>query len=288
MVQIGELGIWSGQLRSGDPAEIADAAAELESLGFDTIWVPGRAPADLEQSLRVLLEATERMTVASGIVSIWTHPPQATAALHARLDADFPGRFLLGVGVSHAPSVAREGGEYRRPLTAMVGYLDALDASDPPVPRRERIIAALAPKMLALARDRSLGSHPYLVTPEHTRVAREALGPDALLAPEQTVVVETDPDRARAIARTWLEPYLRLPNYVRNLLRLGFDEADVEHGGSDRLVDEAVAWGSVEAIRARIDEHRAAGADHVAIQVATSEPARLPRDEWRTLGAAPA
>ena len=169
----------------------------------------GPRPADLEQSLRVLLEATERMTVASGIVSIWTHPPQATAALHARLDTDFPGRFLLGVGVSHAPSVAREGREYRRPRPRW-SLPRRIGRADPPVAEAERIIAALAPKMLALARDRSLGSHPYLVTPEHTRVAREALGPDALLAPEQTVVVEPDTDRARAIARTWLEPYLRL------------------------------------------------------------------------------
>ena len=285
MVQTGGIGVWSGQLRSGDPGEIADAAAELESLGFGTIWVPGRGPADLESSLRVLLGATERLTVATGIVSIWTHPARETAELHARLGTEFPGRFLLGVGVSHASSVEREGGEYRRPLTAMTAYLDALDAADPAVPSDERIIAALAPRMLALARDRSLGTHPYLVTPEHTRIAREALGPAALLAPEQTVVVEEDPDRARAIARAWLEPYLRLPNYVRNLLSLGFEQADVEQGGSDRLVDEAVAWGSVEAIRARIDAHRAAGADQVAIQVPT-EPGRIPRADWRALGTA--
>jgi probable F420-dependent oxidoreductase len=285
MVQTGAIGIWSGQLRSGDPGELADAAAELESLGFGAIWVPGRGPADLEPSLRVLLDATERLTVATGIVSIWTHPASETAALHARLAADFPGRFLLGVGVSHAPNVEREGGEYTRPVSAMTTYLDALDSAGPPVPEDERIIAALAPRMLALARERTLGSHPYLVTPEHTRIAREALGPNALLAPEQTVVVDEDPDRARRIARRWLEPYLRLPNYVRNLLRLGFDEADVEHGGSDRLVDEAVAWGSVDSISARIEAHRAAGADHIAIQVPT-EPGHIPRAEWRALGAA--
>ncbi len=183
MVETGAIGIWSVQLRSGDPHEIADAAAELETLGFGTIWVPGRGPSDLEPSLRVLLEATERLTIATGIVSIWTHPARDTAALRARLEADFPGRFLLGVGVSYAPNVEREGGEYRRPLSAMSAYLDALDAADPPVSRDGRIVAALAPKMLALARDRSLGSHPYLVTPEHTHIARETLGPDALLAP---------------------------------------------------------------------------------------------------------
>jgi probable F420-dependent oxidoreductase len=283
MVETGSIGIWSGQLRSGDPHEIADAAAELETLGFGTIWVPGRGPDDLERNLRVLLEATERMTIATGIVSVWTHPAKQTAALRARLEAQFPGRFLLGVGISHAPIVEREGGDYRKPVSAMGEYLDALDAAETPVPRDGRIIAALAPRMLALARERSLGSHPYLVTPEHTRIAREALGPDALLAPEQTAVVEEDPGRARSIARAWLEPYLRLPNYVRNLLRLGFGEADVGDGGGDRLVDEAVAWGSVEAIRARIELHRAAGADHVAIQVPT-EPGRIPRAEWRKLG----
>ena len=174
---------------------------ELEALGFDTIWVPGRGPTDLEQSLRVLLDATERMTIATGIVSIWTHPPRQRPRSTRGSPPTSPARSLLGVGVSHAPNVEREE-PYRRPLTAMTGYLDALDAAETPVPSEDRIIAALAPKMLALSRDRSLGSHPYLVTPAHTRLARELLGPDALLAPEQTVVVETDPDRARATART--------------------------------------------------------------------------------------
>jgi probable F420-dependent oxidoreductase len=168
----------------------------------------------------------------------------------------------------------------------MVGYLDTLDAADAPVPRAERVIAALAPRMLAVARERALGSHPYLVSPEHTRLAREALGPDALLAPEQTVVLEEDPDAARTVARQWLARYLQLPNYTNNLVRTGFDRSDVENGGSDRLVDEVVAWGGVEAIHAKVDAQRAAGADHVALQVVTSDPARLPREEWRRIAAA--
>jgi probable F420-dependent oxidoreductase len=230
-----------------------------------------------------LLSSTERITVATGIVSIWTHPASATAALQARLTSEFPGRFLLGLGVSHAPAV---GESYRRPLTEMVRYLDALDAADPPVPQTGRVLAALAPRMLALARQRALGSHPYLVTPEHTRIAREALVPGALLAPEQTVVLEEAADAARAVARAWLARYLQLPNYADNWVRIGYDRADIEDGGSDRLVDALVAWGDLDAIRAKVDAQRAAGADHVAIQVVTSDPAQLPREQWRRLAPA--
>jgi probable F420-dependent oxidoreductase len=283
VLPIGAIGVWSPQLREGDPGAVAEAAAELEEMGFGTIWVPGREHHDLEERLHLLLSSTQRITVATGIVSIWTHPASATAALHARLTSEFPGRFLLGLGVSHAPAV---GGTYRKPLTEMVRYLDALDAADPPVPRSERVLAALAPRMLALARQRALGSHPYLVTPEHTRIAREALGPDALLAPEQTVVLEEAADVARAVARAWLARYLQLPNYADNWVRIGFDRADIENGGSDRLVDALVAWGDVDAIRAKVDAQRAAGADHVAIQVVTSDPTQLPREQWRRLAAA--
>jgi probable F420-dependent oxidoreductase len=283
VIPTGAIGVWSPQLREGDPGAVAEAAAELEEIGFGTIWVPGREHHDLEERLHLLLSSTQRITVATGIVSIWTHAASATAALHARLTSEFPGRFLLGLGVSHAPAV---GGKYRKPLTEMVRYLDALDAADPPVPRTERVLAALAPRMLALARERALGSHPYLVTPEHTRIAREALGPDALLAPEQTVVLEEAADVARAVARAWLARYLQLPNYADNWVRIGFDRADIENGGSDRLVDALVAWGDVHAIRAKVDAQRGAGADHVAIQVVTSDPAQLPREQWRRLAAA--
>jgi probable F420-dependent oxidoreductase len=275
-----KIGVWSPQLREGDAHEVAAAAAELEELGYGAIWVPGREHDDLEERLRLLLAATERIMVATGIVSIWTHPADATAALQARLTSEFPGRFLLGLGVSHAPAV---GDRYRKPLTEMTRYLDALDAAEPPVPRTERVLAAIAPRMLELARERARGSHPYLVTPEHTRAARDALGPDALLAPEQTVVLEEDPEAARAVAQQWLARYLQLPNYVNNWLRTGFDDADIEDGGSDRLVDALVAWGGVDAIAIRVDEQRAAGADHVALQVLTSDAAQLPREQWRRL-----
>jgi probable F420-dependent oxidoreductase len=286
MAGTGEIGIWSGWLRDADPGEAAEAAAELEEIGYGTIWLPGRGPEGIEERVRLLLGSTKRITVATGILSIWAHPAEPTAALHARIVSEFPDRFLLGIGVSHAPLVERAGQDYRRPLSAMIAYLDALDAAVEPVPQEQRVIAALAPRMLALARERSRGSHPYLVTPEHTRLAREALGPDALLAPEQTVVLERDPERARPIAREWLASYLRLPNYVDNLVRTGFERADAEAGGSNRLVDDVVAWGDVDAALTRVAAHRAAGADHVALQVITPDRTQAPLEQWRQLATA--
>jgi probable F420-dependent oxidoreductase len=279
MVELGRVGIWSVELRVGEPAEVEDAARELEELGYGAIWVPGREPDDLEERLRALLRATATIPVATGIVGIWTHDAEAMAAMHARLRRDFPGRFLLGIGVSHAPLVE----QYRRPLWAMAEYLDHLDRAEHPVPREERVIAALAPKMLELARERSRGSHTYLVPPAHTHYARRILGVGALLAPELTVVLEADPTRARSTARAMLARYLQLPNYVNNLLRSGFAAEDVEAGGSDRLVDELVAWGEPERIRGAIDRHRTAGADHVALQVLGGDG--LPREQWRRLAA---
>jgi probable F420-dependent oxidoreductase len=276
-MRLGSLGIWSSGLRSVDLVRAQEAVAELEELGYGTLWLPGREPDDLEERLTGLLSVTTRIVVATGIVSIWTHDATATAALHARLRQQFPGRFLLGVGVSHAPMVA----EYRRPLTAMREYLDRLDEGG--VPRDERIIAALAPRMLELARERALGTHPYLVVPEHTARARDAVGPDRVVAPEQKVVLETDPERARAAGRAKLAPYLQLPNYVDNLLRAGVEPADVARGDSDRLVDALIAWGDVDEIGRRVDEHRQAGADHVALQVVGGPQEELPLEAWRRL-----
>jgi probable F420-dependent oxidoreductase len=285
-LRVGRVGIWSSELRMGDQAEVADAVAELDELGYGAIWLPGRSPEDLEERVTGLLEASRAVTVATGIVSIWTHGAAETAALHARVTEAHPGRFLLGIGVSHEPLVARTGQTYDKPLSGMQAYLDELDSAGRPVPPSQRILAALAPKMLGLARARSRGSHPYLVTPEHTQYAREILGADALLAPEQMVVLETDPKLARAVARQKLELYLGLPNYVANLKRHGFADADVEHGGSDRLVDEIIAWGTRDAIAARVEEHLAAGADHVCIQVLPVDHHGVPRAEWRLLAPA--
>ncbi|MCF0078525.1 LLM class F420-dependent oxidoreductase [Streptomyces lomondensis] len=277
---VGRYGIWSVGLRSEDPdrrGELAEAAAELEELGYGAVWLGGNTSA---AHAAPLIEATSRLTVGTSIQSIWQHEADATAAAFAELEAAHPGRFLLGLGVSHA----RLAEQYRRPYSALVDYLDRLDAAGMPADRR--VLAALGPKSLKLTRDRSAGAIPYLVTPEHTAHAREALGEGPLLAPELAVVPETDPTRARALAREFLDTYLPLPNYTNNFLRHGFTEDDLTDGGSDRLVDALFAWGDDTAIRARIDSFFEAGADHVALQVVNEEPRdALPRKTWRDLAA---
>ncbi|WP_433183926.1 LLM class F420-dependent oxidoreductase [Actinoallomurus sp. CA-150999] len=279
MVNVGRVGIWSFGLRNDDPnaaGEIRDAAAELERLGYDAIWLGGSPGVHHAEPV---LEATSRVVVATGILNIWEYAAADVAARHKAVSAAHPGRFLLGLGASHAGLA--EG--YRRPYSAMVAYLDGLDAAG--VPRSERVLAALGPRMLALSRDRAAGAHPYLVTPEHTALAREILGSDRMLAPEIKVVLNTDLERARATARRHLGFYMKLPNYTNNLLRLGFTEEDFAEGGSDRLIDAAVACGDVEAVRGRIAAHREAGADHAVLQVLTDDRSGLPRTEWRELAA---
>jgi probable F420-dependent oxidoreductase len=225
--------------------------------------------------------------VATGILNIWMHEPQEVAVEHARLEREHGGRFLLGLGIGHAPAVnAKQPGLYRRPYSKMRSYLDELDAAQPPVPADERILAALKPRMLELSRERSIGAHPYFVPVEHTATAREHLGPDAVLAPEQAVVLETDPELARERARSHMGRYLELPNYTGNLLELGFDESDIAGGGSDRLVDAIVAWGDETAIADRVRAHHEAGADHVCLQVVGVPQGELPLGEWRALATA--
>ncbi|HKF18949.1 MAG TPA: LLM class F420-dependent oxidoreductase [Candidatus Dormibacteraeota bacterium] len=283
-MELGRIGIWSRHLW-GERATVMEAAAELEDLGYGALWFPN-APSIFERA-RDLLDATRRVVVAPGIASIWTHTAADAAAAHHALTKAHPGRFLLGLGVSHAHLVDREEpGRYSRPLTRMREYLDRLDAAPTPVPVGERILAALGPRMLELARDRSAGAHPYLGTVEHTRRAREVLGSGPLLAPELAVVLETDRSQARSTARQHLTFYLRAPNYTNNWLKLGFTPDDLAGGGSDRLVDEVMAWGSTDAIRERIAQHHEAGADHVCLQVVTPRTSDLPLDEWRTLAAA--
>jgi probable F420-dependent oxidoreductase len=283
-MELGRIGIWSRHLW-GERARVMETAAELEYLGYGTLWFPNAR--SMFERARDLLDATRRVVVAPGIASIWTHTAADAAAAHHALTQAHPGRFLLGLGVSHAHLVDREEpGRYSRPLTRMREYLDSLDRASTPVPSEERILAALGPRMLELARDRSAGAHPYLGTVEHTRRARGVLGPGPLLAPELAVVVETDPSQARAIARQHLTFYLQAPNYTNNWLRVGFTPDDLADGGSDRLVDEVVAWGSTDAIRERIAQHHEVGADHVCLQVVTPSTADLPMEEWRTLAAA--
>jgi probable F420-dependent oxidoreductase len=274
-------GVWSGELRRHpDRAAAADAVSELDELGYAAVWFPAGDARGAFDAASELLRATTAVTVASGILSVWLEEAEVVAAERAQLHDAYEGRFLLGLGVSHAPAVGTD--RYRRPLAKMRSYLESLDVAAPPVLPEERVLAALGPKMLELARERSLGAHPYLVTPDHTRVAREKVGPDKLVAPEQGVLLETDPERAREAARRHLEIYLKLPNYTNNLRRLGFTEEDIAGGGSDRLVDALVAWGDEEAIRRRVEAHREAGADQVLIQV-IGDRDQLPRDEWRRL-----
>ncbi|MEU6402156.1 LLM class F420-dependent oxidoreductase [Streptomyces sp. NPDC046985] len=279
--RVGRYGVWSVGLRSEDPArrgEIGEAAAELEELGFGAAWLGGNSTA---HHAVPLLESTSKLTVGTSIQSVWQLDAEACAAGYAEVEAAHPGRFVLGLGVSHAKRVD----QYHRPYSAMVDYLDALDAAQ--VPPNRRVLAALGPKMLRLSGDRAAGAIPYLVTPEHTARAREILGEGPLLAPEFKVVMERDADRARTTARAYLARYLELPNYTDNFLRLGFSEDDVRGGGSDRLVDAVVAWGEDSRIRDRVEEFRAAGADHVVIQVVDDrEVDVLPREDWRRLAAA--
>ena len=277
-------GVWSSTLRHSAPAEIADAAAELESLGYSALWIPD-VGGDVFGAVDNLLAATTAAIVATGILNLWMHPAEEAAARHAALTAQYGQRFLVGIGISHSHLVDRAvaEGAYRQPLARTREYLDALDAAEVPLAVADRALAALGPRMLELAATRTAGVHPYLVTPEHTRIAREAVGPDALVATEQGVVLETDPDRARSIARDNLSRYLELPNYTNNWKRLGFTDDDLQGGGSNRLVDALVAWGDSSTIAARIGEHRDAGAGHVCVQVLTDTPRTMPLDQWRRL-----
>jgi probable F420-dependent oxidoreductase len=287
-MKLGTLGVWSGELRFlRDRGAANDAAAELEHLGYGALWLPGGtgSGAPVFEVLGGILSATNRVVVASAIISIWVVSATDAAAEQVRLRAEHPDRFLLGLGVSHLRFLDDEArARSAKPLTAMVRYLDDLDAASGQDLRSERILASLGPRMLQLARERSLGTHPYNVTPEHTAVAREILGSGPILAPEQAVVLETDAGRAREIARAHLSVYLELPNYVNNLKRsAGFTDEDFASGGSDRLVDRLYAWGDEAAIAARVAEHREAGADHVSVQVLSGRRGELPLPEWRRL-----
>jgi probable F420-dependent oxidoreductase len=281
-VELSGTGIWSAPLRYGDAGRAAEAAAELEELGYTALWIPDVGGPVLD-SVENLLNATKTATIATGILNLWMHEPAEVAAAHARLTAAHGRRFLLGIGVSHAPLIdSKAPGTYRKPLAATAAFLDGLDSAEQPVAAADRVLAALGPKMLRLAADRSRGAHPYLVTPEHTATARERLGDGPLLLPEQAAILSTDADAARKIGRNFLRSYLQLPNYANNLLRTGFTEDEVA-SISDRLVDAIVVWGNEEAILARVDEHKAAGADHVCVQILDADPSALPLPQWRRL-----
>jgi probable F420-dependent oxidoreductase len=269
--RIGRVGVWLGSIGLEPAREERAAIARIERLGYGAAWF-GEGPANREalSHAGLLLGASERLVIATGIANIWAR--DATAAINGAntLNEAYGERFLLGLGVSHAPTVNARGHRYAKPLTAMRSYLEAIDQHTYGAPAPEQpspvLLAALRPKMLELARERTAGAHPYFVPPSHTAKARAILGPRPLLAPEQVVVLETDPTRAREIGRQHVATYLRLPNYVNNLRALGYDDADFDDGGSERLVDAIVAWGDEEAITGRVREHLDGGADHVAIQ----------------------
>jgi probable F420-dependent oxidoreductase len=239
-------------------------AKDIEALGYGSVWVGGSPPADLAW-VEPILEATTTLQVATGIVNIWSDAAKPVADSFHRIDRAYPGRFLLGIGVGHPEAIA----EYRKPYDALVEYLDQLDELG--VPANRRVVAALGPQVLKLSARRSAGAHPYLTTPEHTATARELIGPAAFLAPEHKAVLTTNAEEARAVGRKLLPVYFNLANYTNNWKRLGFSEEEVTYPGSDRLIDSLVAYGSPEAIAARLNEHLDAGADHVPVQILTKD-----------------
>jgi probable F420-dependent oxidoreductase len=280
---LGRVGVWQRDTDWAAEPDLPGTAAELDELGLTAAWIGGSTPDSLYRLADALLGGSGRLAVASGILNIRIFAPDETFAALAALEKAHPGRFVTGLGVSHPEFARYLGAEYTAPLPAMRAWLDAMDAAPGQPPTR--VLAALGPRMLGLARDRANGAHPYFTTPGHTRRAREVLGEGPLLAPEQKVLLETDPERARAIVRAASGRYFAMTNYARNLRDLGFTEEDLADGGSDRLVDALVAWGDEETIAARVREHLDAGADHVAVQVMTAGdgPARLPREEWRRI-----
>jgi probable F420-dependent oxidoreductase len=251
---VGRFGIWTGV------APKPEQAAEIEKLGYGAVWV-GKSPAAELAFVEPILEATKSLTLATGIVNIWAAPAQQVAKSYHRIEEAYPGRFLLGVGVGHRERT----GEYRKPYDALMDYLDELDELC--VPTSRRVVAALGPKVLKLAAQRSAGAHPYLTTPEHTAQARDLVGGSVFLAPEHKVVLTTDTQRAREIGRDSVGFYLGLSNYLNSWKRLGFNDSDIARPGSDKLIDAVVAHGTPEVVAARLGEHLRAGADHVTIQV---------------------
>jgi probable F420-dependent oxidoreductase len=290
-MHLGQLGVWTYQLSYQPAGRVREVAAELEELGYGALWIGEGAYREPLTHAGFLLASTKRMVIATGIANIWARDPFTMTAAQLTLAEAYPNRFLLGLGVSHARLVEGvRGHAYRQPLTKMRAYFDAMDkaaavyrAVKPAAP--PRVLAALGPKMLDLAAERADGAHTYLVTPEHTTKARAQLGPASWLLVEQAVVLDSDPAAARAIGRRHLARYLDLPNYTNNFGRLGFATGDTAGHGSDHLVDSLVAWGSLDAIAARINDHLAAGADQVCVQVLDSDPHGLPLPQWCEIAA---
>ena len=289
-MEIGRIGVWTFEFEQQPWSAVAEAAAELDELGYSAIWFPESRGREVMAQSALLLGATRRAVIAPGIANLYARDAVSMAAGQRTLCEAFPGRYLLGIGVSHRPSVEQiRGHTYGPPIATMRTYIDTMDAATYLPPRVEsepRVLAALGPRMLKLAAERTLGAHPYFVPVEHTAIARQTMGDGPLLAPEQAIVLERDPGRAREIARAHMGRYLAAENYANNLRRLGFTDDDIANGGSDTLVDAIVAWGSLEDVTARVQAHLDAGADHVCIQVLPHEPGTLPRQAWRELASA--
>lgn len=285
--QLRPVGIWSNLFERLPSAKAGALLRRIEDLGYGTAWIPEAVGSkEVFAQSALLLAASSRIVVAPGIANIFARDAFAMANGARTLAEAFPGRFVLGLGVSHAPSVGARGGRYRRPVETMAAYLDGMDAA--PTTLRAaalapRLLAALGPRMLGLAAARADGAHPYFVPLEHTAIARTALGPEPCLAVEIACVLETEAAAARAVARTYAKRYLALANYRNSLLRLGWPEADLAHEGSDRLVDALVAWGEPAVVRERVAAHHAAGADHVCLQVLTAGWPEPPLEEYATL-----
>jgi probable F420-dependent oxidoreductase len=275
-MEIGEIGIWTSY-RAFGIEHAGEAAQIVEQLGYGVFWVGGSPHV---ADIRPVLEATSTLVAATGILNVWINDPGETAEADAALRANFPGRFMLGVGIGHPEATS----DYRRPLQTMRAFLDGLDASPTPPPVDGRCLAALGPKMLDLAGERTAGTHPYFTTVEHTRFARKRLGSGKLVAPELACVVDTDPVRAKAVAREYAKLYLGLRNYTKNLLDFGFTERDLADGGSDRLIDAVIPQGSADQIAEVARAHLDAGADHVCIQPLGEEG--IPRKSWTSLASA--
>jgi probable F420-dependent oxidoreductase len=291
LAALGRVGVWSWALQRLSAAGAGAAARELEALGYPIVWIPETlGNKEIFSHAAILLAATTRILVASGIANIHARDPMAMANGAKALGEAYPGRFVLGIGVSHAPSVTVRGGTYGRPVETMRAYLDSMAAAqygapepDPPVPL---VLAALGPRMLELAAERADGAHPYFVPVEHTPFARKHLGPEPFLVVEQTAVLTTDPAQGRRIGRAFAKSYLALPNYVNNLRRLGWGDADLAGDGSDRLIDAIIAWGDVNAILRRVQAHLDGGADQVCIQVRVDPSSDPGLGAFRELAAA--
>lgn len=286
-MNLGRIGLWAADFDLQPMSKSQEAIAQVEEMGYGAVWVPEAVIREPFASTALLLSATKKMVLATGIASLHARTAQTMQAGWKTLTEAFPDRFLLGIGVSHAPMVQGvHKGTYDKPYSTMVEYLDAMDNGiffgAAPTTAPQRVLAALGPKMLKLAAERGAGAHPYFTPVEHTAFARDTMGAGALLAPELAVVLETDATKAREIARKYMTTYTRLPNYANNLKRFGFTDDEITNQ-EDRLVDAIVAWGSMDTVVAAVKGHLDAGADHVCIQVLTDKPGALPMREWQEM-----